>query len=176
VRAESFISQTGIFISRIRDLKFQIAFVIHHSSFRIHHCFINEGDSMKFSQLCAAIILCCAIAAMASAQARGNQDPCENAQTTVEMRNCAGKEYQKADAELNRAYQQLMSRLADDGYKAALKTAQQSWIKYRDANCEFEAYLNRGGTIYPVVYTGCLSAMTTARTKELRVRLEQQEQ
>jgi len=91
------------------------------------------------------------------------------------MRNCAGKQYQKADAELNNVYQQLMSKLGDEGHKAALRAAQQAWIKYRDGNCEFEAYLNRGGTIYPVVYTGCLRAMTTARTKELREFSEEQE-
>jgi uncharacterized protein YecT (DUF1311 family) len=116
------------------------------------------------------------MAASASAQCGQAPDPCANAQTTVEMRNCAGKEYKKADAELNSVYKQLMSKLTDEGHKAALKTAQQAWIKYRDANCEFEAYLNRGGTIYPVVYTGCLSAMTMNRTKELRELIEQQEE
>jgi uncharacterized protein YecT (DUF1311 family) len=84
------------------------------------------------------------------------------------MRDCAGQEYQKADAALNKAYRELMTKLDDDGQKSALKTAQQAWIKYRDANCEFESYQNKGGTIYPVVYTGCLTSMTTARTKELR--------
>jgi len=96
------------------------------------------------------------------------QDPCANAQTTVEMRDCAGKEYQKADAALNKTYRELMAKLDDDGQKAALKAAQQAWIKYRDTNCEFESYQNKGGTIYPVVYTGCLTSMTSARTKELR--------
>jgi uncharacterized protein YecT (DUF1311 family) len=128
---------------------------------------------MRFSTFCASVILCCSIAA--AAQAQGQKDPCENAQTTVEMRDCAGKEYKKADAELNSVYKQLMSKLADEGHKAALRTAQQDWIKYRDSNCEFEAYLNRGGTIYPVVYTGCLSAMTMTRTKELRELSEEQE-
>jgi uncharacterized protein YecT (DUF1311 family) len=116
------------------------------------------------------------MAASASAQSGQAPDPCDNAQTTVEMRNCAGKEYKKADAELNSAYKLLMSKLTDAGHQAALKTAQQAWIKYRDANCEFEAYLNRGGTFYPIVYTGCLTVMTTNRTKELRELIEQQEQ
>ncbi len=130
---------------------------------------------MNLSAFCASLALCfLVVAGIASAQ--GQKEPCENAQTTVEMRNCAGKEYKKADAELNSVYRRLMSKLGDEGHKAALRTAQQAWIKYRDANCEFEAYLNRGGTIYPVVYTSCLSAMTTARTKELREFSEEQEQ
>jgi uncharacterized protein YecT (DUF1311 family) len=128
---------------------------------------------MRFSTFCAATVLCFSIAAVGRAQ--GQKDPCADAQTTVEMRNCAGKEYQKVDAELNSVYKQLMSKLTDEGHKAALRTAQQAWIKYRDANCEFQAYLNRGGTIYPVIYTGCLSAMTMSRTKELRELSEEEE-
>ena len=131
---------------------------------------------MKISALFASIIFCFLMATSAAAQSGQAPDPCSDAQTTVEMRDCAGKEYKKADAELNSVYKQLMSKLMDAGHQTALKTAQQAWIKYRDANCEFEAYLNRGGTIYPVVYTGCLSAMTTNRTKELRELIEQQEQ
>lgn len=108
------------------------------------------------------------------AQAQQKTDPCENAQTTVEMRDCAGKEYRRADAELNGVYQQLMSKLDDAGYKSALRISEQDWIKYRDANCEFESYLNKGGTIYPVVYEGCRTRMTVARTNELREMLKQE--
>ena len=100
------------------------------------------------------------------------QDPCANAHTTVEMRDCAGKEYKQADDELNRVYRQLMSKMDDEGRKTALKTAQQAWIKYRDANCDFASYLNRGGTIEPVVRYNCMTAMTVSRMKELREYLE----
>jgi uncharacterized protein YecT (DUF1311 family) len=131
--------------------------------------------TLKILALLASLIFCLLMATAAFAQNHHGQNPCDNAQTTAEMRNCAGQEYKKADAELNSVYKQLMSKLTDGGHKASLRTAQQAWIKYRDANCEFEAYLNRGGTIYPVVYTGCQSAMTTARTKELRELIEQQE-
>jgi uncharacterized protein YecT (DUF1311 family) len=92
------------------------------------------------------------------------------------MRNCAGKEYKKADAELNAVYKQLMASLSSKEQQASLRSAQQSWLKYRDANCEFEAFENKGGTIYPVVYTFCLTAMTTARTKELREQKTKQEE
>ena len=107
------------------------------------------------------------------AQEKKKQDPCENAQTTVEMRDCAGKEYMEADAELNSVYRQLASKLETEGHRAALKAAQLAWIKYRDANCEFESYLNRGGTIYPVVYESCRARMTVDRTRELREMLKQ---
>jgi uncharacterized protein YecT (DUF1311 family) len=106
------------------------------------------------------------------AEPQKTKDPCANAQTTAEMRDCAGREYKQADDELNRVYRQLMAKLDDEGRKTALKTAQQAWIKYRDANCDFASYLNRGGTIEPVVRYNCMTGMTVARTKELREYLE----
>ena len=127
---------------------------------------------MRFLVLPPSIIICLLITSAGFTQDRKAQDPCANAQTTAEMRDCAGREYKKADDELNRVYRQVMSKLEDEGHKTALKTAQQAWIKYRDANCEYESYLNRGGTIYPVVYTGCLTGMTINRVKELREMLK----
>jgi uncharacterized protein YecT (DUF1311 family) len=89
------------------------------------------------------------------------------------MKQCSGSKYKQADAELNKVYQQLLSKLDDEGHKAALKTAQLAWLKYRDTNCDFEGYLNRGGTIYPVVITECMTSMTISRTKELRQQIKQ---
>jgi uncharacterized protein YecT (DUF1311 family) len=107
------------------------------------------------------------------AQPQKAQDPCANAQTTAEMRECAGKEYKQADDELNKVYRQLTAKIGDDeGRKTSLKTAQQAWIKYRDSNCEFASYLNRGGTIEPVVRFNCMTEMTASRAKDLRQFLE----
>lgn len=128
---------------------------------------------MKISALPALITLCFLMATNAPAQNQQTPDPCDNAQSTVDMGNCAGVEYQKADAELNRVYKQLMASLEDREYESHLKTAQQSWLKYRDAHCDFEAFGNRGGTIYPVVRRSCLTTMTRARTKELQEQMEQ---
>ncbi|HVG34914.1 MAG TPA: lysozyme inhibitor LprI family protein [Pyrinomonadaceae bacterium] len=123
---------------------------------------------MKLSALLFSIGLCFLVASNVPAQNPQTTDPCADAQTTVEMRDCAGKEYKQADAELNAVYKRLMATLSDKAEQASLKSAQQAWLKYRDANCEFDAFENRGGTIYPVVYTSCLTAMTRARTKELQ--------
>jgi len=107
------------------------------------------------------------------AEPQKTRNPCPNAQTTVEMRDCAGREYKDADDELNRVYRQLMAKFGnDEGHKTALKTAQQAWIKYRDTHCDFASYLNRGGTIEPVVRYNCMSSMTVSRMKELREYLE----
>ena len=100
------------------------------------------------------------------------RDPCKG-ETTFEMKQCSAKEYKRADDELNKVYQQLMSKLGDEGHKSALKSAQLAWLKYRDANCDFESYLNRGGSIYSVIVTECKTSMTASRTREMKQQLKQ---
>jgi len=130
---------------------------------------------MEIPVLSAFILSCCLIVSVnSSAQGQQDKSPCDNAQTTIEMGECAGREYQKADAELNSVYRQLMSSLSDRESESALKTAQQAWLKYRDANCEFETFDSRGGTIHPVAYSFCLAHMTSTRTKELREQMPQE--
>ena len=105
------------------------------------------------------------VAVVSNAQTQ-KTDPCKG-DTTYEMRQCAARRYKQADDELNRVYRNLISKLDNEGHQTSLKTAQQAWLKYRDSHCEFESYLNRGGTIYPVVLTECMTSVTAARTKEL---------
>ncbi len=45
------------------------------------------------------------------AELQKTKDPCANAQTTPEMRDCAGKQYKQADDELNRVYRQLIAKI-----------------------------------------------------------------
>lgn len=83
-----------------------------------------------------------------------------------EMTQCARKEYQKADTELNKAYSQLLAIL-DDDEKLQLKEVQNNWIKYRDSNCSFVADQFKGGTMRPMVYAFCLADLTSERTAHL---------
>ena len=119
------------------------------------------------------VVLCLLFALQVSpATAQTKKDPCANAQTQVEMNECQGREYKKADAALNVVYKQLMAKIDDEGERTSLKAAQQAWIKFRDADCEFESYQNKGGTIYPLVYSGCLTVHTQERRKQLRELLK----
>src|SRR5262245_13391065 len=106
-----------------------------------------------------------------TARPQTQSDPCKG-DTTYEMKQCSAKKYKQADDELNRVYQLLMSKLDDEGHKTSLKTAQQAWLKYRDGNCDFESYLNRGGSIYSIVVTSCMTSMTTSRTKEMKEQIK----
>ena len=127
----------------------------------------------SFTVLFMMFVFVVGLAGMSSsfAQRKKKANPCDNAKNQNEMNTCAENEYKTADVVLNRVYGQLMSKLEDD-QKAKLKEAEQAWIKYRDSNCEFEAFPNFGGSIYPLVYNGCLKTMTNNRTKELKAFIE----
>jgi uncharacterized protein YecT (DUF1311 family) len=102
---------------------------------------------------------------------------CDNALNQVEMNFCAHKEWEAADAELNKAYSEAKKSLtaqdADlgpDEVKAAdrLLDAQRSWLTYRDAHCEVQSFVARSGSMQPMLYSMCLAEVTVNRTKELK--------
>jgi uncharacterized protein YecT (DUF1311 family) len=121
---------------------------------------------ITFSTLAALALLM--VFAVSPARAQKQKDPCANAQTQMELNDCQAREYKRADAALNAVYKQLMAKVDDAGERNSFKASQLAWIKYRDANCEFESYLNKGGTMYSMVYDGCLTALTEERTRHLR--------
>ena len=98
--------------------------------------------------------------------------PAESRQTQFEMDEQAGKEYTRADAELNRVYKKLMAKLDATG-AAKLKKAQRAWIAYRDAEKDFSADYARGGTMASMLATMAAADLTRQRTKILQSALEQ---
>ncbi len=96
---------------------------------------------------------------------------CNNPQTQAAINQCSNLSYQNADKKLNAAYQQLLPKL-DRIRKQKLITAQQAWIKFRDATCEFERSEYEGGTIAPTIYLGCLENTTKQRTQQLQEYLK----
>ena len=106
---------------------------------------------------------------------RQKPKPCEDAQTQADMNICWGNEYKKADASLNKTYQQLAAML-DDEQKAQLKTAETAWLKYRDLNCEFVGDQYKGGSIRPMIAAICLADVTNSRTTELKNQIKDRNQ
>ena len=96
---------------------------------------------------------------------------CSNPQTTLEMNICATQEYQVADKKLNQVYRQLQSRLSGK-QQQRMTNAQLSWIKFRDANCDYERGQFEGGTMAGPIGNNCLAGMTEKRTKELEEYLQ----
>lgn len=86
------------------------------------------------------------------------------------MNNQSYLDLKAADAKLNAVYQQVMAKTTGE-QKALIIKAEAAWIKFRDADADAEAFINKGGTIYPLVHNGIMTRVTTARTKELQAYL-----
>ncbi len=135
-------------------------------------CLSLKRQRMTITKL--FIILCssvCASLAISVGEARPANDPCAEAMTTVEMRECLNKRYNKVDGELNHVYQQVMSQLSKTR-QTKLRETQRLWILFRDKSAEFEASEVEGGTIYPLVYLLSLASMTEKRVDELKAILQ----
>lgn len=91
---------------------------------------------------------------------------CSNPQDQQAMNLCAKATYERADAELNNAYQAV--KAAASAQKAEqLQSAEEAWISFRDLYCEFVQTQFEGGSIQPMVYHGCLTLLTKDRTDAL---------
>jgi uncharacterized protein YecT (DUF1311 family) len=107
------------------------------------------------------------------------QDPdwnCDDPQFQQEMNYCAHQDYLDADALLNQTWSEVVpqieewdSGLSEDmqGWPEALLAAQRAWITYRDAHCEAEGFMFRGGSMEPLIVSTCKTDLTKERTKQL---------
>ncbi|UXS40098.1 lysozyme inhibitor LprI family protein [Agrobacterium tumefaciens] len=126
--------------------------------------------------LLAAVLLCATAGLSMPASAQGEPD-CKAPQTQADMTICAGKDYEKADKQLNAEYQKLRKLLTErdkaadaDGKGAtdALVTAQRAWVAFRDANCALSGFQARGGSMESMLISSCLAEMSGKRAEELR--------
>jgi uncharacterized protein YecT (DUF1311 family) len=123
---------------------------------------------------------------LATSTLADDKPDCIDPQTQMEMTFCAGVDYQEADAALNALWPDVLAaaRLNDEyvGDMArergvpttveALRDAQRAWIRFRDAQCEFEAYEVFGGTMQPMVGSLCLARLTRERITLLSQALQ----
>lgn len=112
-----------------------------------------------------------------STQAFADDQPdCENG-SQMELNMCAYNDYQVADDALNKLWPQVKKFAADGdkdlegtmkGYSEALLASQRGWLAYRDGQCELYGFQSRGGSMEPMLVSGCKARMTTDRLKELK--------
>ena len=121
-----------------------------------------------------------AIAMLAAAQDETEID-CANAMAQIEMNICAGREFERADAELNTLWREIIAdarasdRSGENGRmegdnrseEGTLREAQRAWVMFRDAHCTWEGFSERGGSMEPMVYEECRERLTRARIAEL---------
>lgn len=95
------------------------------------------------------------------------------AQTQLELNQRACAAYKKADTEMNRTYQRILSQYRSDKlFILKLRAAQRAWLAYRDAHLEslYPAADKRAeyGSINPMCQCNALEEMTLERNKILR--------
>ena len=110
----------------------------------------------------------------------GTTDPLEDAcydrdHSQQAMNRCAGEAFERADKELNRHWREIIDHYDEPETKKLLLDSQRSWLRYRDAQCELSAFHSRGGSMWPMVVSGCKADLTRQRNAELADLLGQGE-
>ncbi len=97
----------------------------------------------------------------------------ETDNSTVGMRNCINEAREKWDKELNKTYSNLMKKCSPEA-KKALKSAQLSWIRYRDTEFKLisETYGKKDGTMWLVIYDDHRKELIRSRALQLKSYLE----
>ena len=110
---------------------------------------------------------------------------CDDPQAQQEMNWCAAQEFHKTDAALNAQWKLTAAEMKrrdgrdgkpDDGRPGNFDTllaGQRAWLKFRDAQCDLEGYLFRGGSMEPLLVATCRTSLTEARTKQLKDLIEE---
>lgn len=86
--------------------------------------------------------------------------------TQAALNACAAADFKRSDGAMNAAYGTLMTRIGPKAQEA-LKAAQRAWLPYRDKTCDLEALAVEGGSMQPMVQSGCLARMSDERTRIL---------
>ena len=92
------------------------------------------------------------------------------AQSQMELNAQAAADLRKSDEQLNAVYNKLRAKISDAG-KNKLQVAQQSWLHFRDQECEFETMGTVGGSIHSMIVAICLTRLTDQRVKDLEAQL-----
>ena len=105
---------------------------------------------------------------------------CDDPQTQHEMNMCALRDYEQADAALNVQWALTAAAMKEHdgeidreydhqpGHYQTLLESQRAWLRFRDAQCLSESFLARGGSMQPMLDSGCKAHLTKLRTQQLR--------
>jgi uncharacterized protein YecT (DUF1311 family) len=95
-------------------------------------------------------------------------------QSQLEMNIQSVKDYEKADARMTLLYKKVLKTFTEEASKKLFIEAQRVWIKYKEAHCKSVANGYEGGSIKPMIYSGCLTELTQQRSKQLEEYLREQ--
>lgn len=104
------------------------------------------------------------------------KDRCSDPQDQATINECAGASLKQSDKKLNDFFKQIEVRLTDDAdAKKLFVQAQREWIKFRDAECNFQTAGAGGGSMMSMLVAQCLDSLTRARVKDFEGYLNCQE-
>lgn len=106
--------------------------------------------------------------------------------TQTDMNIAAGEDLRKKEEELTQLLSEIRAILkdlddrisdvpasaAECDWTSSLNDAEEKWLSYRIAQCDFVTHLNRGGTIRPLLWASEATRLTEIRIAELRNWLE----
>lgn len=98
---------------------------------------------------------------------------CDTPITQLEMNWCAAKEAKESQEKLNAIYKKLQEKVKGTPQESRLAEAQNTWLAFRDADCEYSQRRYDGGSIMPMIYALCVVDLTEKRTQKLEDYLEQ---
>ncbi len=109
-------------------------------------------------------------------QHQGFVDCDRAAQTQGDLTECGSSDYKAANDELNKTYQQLLSKASWDPVAVRkIRASQQAWIAFRDAQIAAlypaEDKQREYGTVYSMCANLALADLTRQRTKMLKEML-----
>ncbi|KTC65595.1 Uncharacterized protein conserved in bacteria (plasmid) [Legionella adelaidensis] len=104
---------------------------------------------------------------IASAETPEPSDCMEEAKTQIELNRCAALELKNAKSEMERVFQEILKKYADDPvFVEKMKIAQDTWAKYRDAQIEMQFPHSDQAQYYGSIYPLCLQLELTRFTQE----------
>jgi uncharacterized protein YecT (DUF1311 family) len=123
------------------------------------------------------------------AQQVTKDDPCDKAMSQMESNSCYADQFHKADQHLNAVYKKLWTSMEDqltvakkhglnqdiafsEQQKEKLKSAELAWINYRDLHCAAARHQTEPGTISPMRWSICMTALTDHRIEEMKQAYE----
>jgi uncharacterized protein YecT (DUF1311 family) len=131
------------------------------------------------------LILELALALLTAQQDPWREHGCDDPQHQAAMNACAAIEFERADAELNVAWREVIAgaremdaeinREFDQAptSEQVLREAQRAWVTFRDGHCTYEGHEARGGSMESMIFNGCRARLTRERTAQLRPPAEQ---
>ena len=117
--------------------------------------------SVRILQLALALIALLANSAKAQKCNSVNQG---------ELNECAAKAAQNSSKRLERLLSEISSR-EDASRSASLHQTQLKWESFRDSQCTWEADAFAGGSVQPMWYSNCVTALTEERIADLKYSL-----